>query len=268
VTERAAQFWVFVSGKGGVGKSILALHMARALAENDRRVLLLDADLGLANLHVLANVEPRGRLERVLVRADELESAVTPLEFGCDLLAADNGRNLCLLAGEEAALELAETLGRLHARYDYILVDTPRGISESALRFCRACDRTYLVTTDEPTSITNTYAWYKVATTDDPELPIWLITNRTQDPTLHRRFTGLCRRFLGRAPLCGGSIPEDPAVARAVAKQMPLFQLDPESPAWRATKNLTLEHQQIESEQLTDGPPPPERGGDLYARGG
>lgn len=236
---RRAEFWAFVSGKGGVGKSVLALNMAQALSAEGRRVLLLDADLGLANLHVLANVDPGGRLERVLARAESLSEAITPLSFGPHLLAAENGQSVCLLSGADAAEGLAETLGRLHAEYDFVLVDTPRGLTEASLRFCRACDRTLLVTTGEPTALTNSYAWFKVASLEAEPLPVWLIANSTDDPLLHARFISLCERFLGRAPLWAGQVPKDPLVARAVSRQKPLCEEAPQAPAWLAIRQLT-----------------------------
>jgi flagellar biosynthesis protein FlhG len=243
-----AEFWVFVSGKGGVGKSVLALNMARELSEEGKRVLLLDADLGLANLHVLANVDPRGRLERVLARAESLEEAITPLPFGPHLLAAENGQSLCLLSGSEAALGLADTLGRLHASYDFVLVDTPRGLSDAALRFCRACDRTLLVTSDEPTAITNTYAWFKLARLEKQTFPIWILANESEDPHLKQRFLDLCLKFLGVAPYWAGQVPHDPQVARSVSRQKPLWEEAPRTPAWVAIQKITRNLQRAHSE--------------------
>ena len=241
--SKRALFWAFVSGKGGVGKSMLALHMACVLHLEGRRVLLLDADLGLANLHVLANVDPKGRLERVLGRAESLEQAITTLPCGPHLLAADNGQSLCLLSGSDAAEELAATLGRLHATYDYVLVDTPRGISDAALRFCRACDRTLLVTTAEPTALTNTYAWYKFAMLEDRTLAVSVIANETDDPQLAQRFVALCERSLGVAPAWAGEVPRDPQVVHSVAHQKPLSEAAPLAPAWVAIKKLTRDLQ-------------------------
>jgi flagellar biosynthesis protein FlhG len=253
VSNKFAEFWVFVSGKGGVGKSVLALNMARVISEQGKRVLLLDADLGLANLHVLANVAPNGRLERVLAHAEQLEEAITPLPFGPDLLASENGTSLCMLAGSDATGELAETLGCLNALYDYILVDTPRGISDASLQFCRACDRTLLVTNDEPTAITNTYAWFKMASLESTLFPVWLVANSTSDTAIQDRFNSLCRRFLGRAPEWGGNVPHDPAVRQAVARQTPMCLQEQESPAWDAIKRLTKNIQHAAVTEVTDG---------------
>jgi flagellar biosynthesis protein FlhG len=257
LARRQAQFWVFVSGKGGVGKSVLLFHLGAALAQQKKRVLLLDADLGLANLHILANVEPRGRLERVLVRAEELSGAVTPLATGCDLLASENGQHLCLLPGHEATSALADTLGALMTAYDYILVDTPRGLSEAGLQFCRACDLSVLVTSDEPTAITNTYAWYKLATLAGAPLPVAIVANATSDASIESRFGALCRRFLGHAPAWGGILPPDPAVALAVARQETVFKRAPESPFWRAVPPLAARLQAITQQSVkTDDPVP------------
>jgi flagellar biosynthesis protein FlhG len=250
VSNKFAEFWVFVSGKGGVGKSVLALNIARVLTEQRKRVLLLDADLGLANLHVLANVAPNGRLERVLAHAEQLEDAITPLPFGPDLLASENGQSLCMLAGSDSTEELALTLGRLNTMYDYILVDTPRGISDASLQFCRACDRTLLVTNDEPTAITNSYAWFKLASLEPNLFPVWLVANGTSDPTLRDRFNALCTRFLGRAPEWAGHVPSDPAIRQSVAKQTPLCL---QSPAWGAIKKLTRNIQHTVPKGVTGG---------------
>jgi flagellar biosynthesis protein FlhG len=260
VAKKLAEFWVFVAGKGGVGKSVLMLHAGTALAQAGKRVLLLDADLGLANLHILANVEPRGRLERVLAKAERLEDAVTPLPFGPDLLAADNGQNLCLLHEEEATAALAETLGTLTANYDYILVDTPRGLSEAALQFCRACDLTVLVTTDEPTALTNSYAWYKIATLTEPSVPICVVANRNEDASLEHRFGALCSRFLGHRPWWGGQIPNDPVVGESVARQETLFNRAPEGAYWTAVLRLVRNLQQLTRQQIGAGHTIPNKG--------
>jgi flagellar biosynthesis protein FlhG len=245
MTSHDAEFWVFVAGKGGVGKSVLMFHVAAQLARQHHRVLLLDTDLGLANLHILANVEPRGRLEGVLAGGTDLHEAVTPLPIGCDLLAADNGQNLCLLPGNGAADALARTLGSLTREYDYILVDTPRGLTEAALQFCRACDLTVLVTTEEPTAVTNSYAWYKLATLTAERFPICLVANRSVEPGLKDHFTSLCHRFLGHAPAWAGSVPPDDEVGVAVLRQQAVFTHAPEAPFWRAVKELTLNLQDI-----------------------
>jgi len=260
VAKKLAEFWVFVAGKGGVGKSVLLMHAGAALALAGKRVLLLDADLGLANLHILANVEPRGRLERVLAGAERLEDAITPLPFGPDLLAADNGQNLCLLREDEATAALADTLGTLTAQYDYILVDTPRGLSEAALQFCRACDLTVLVTTDEPTALTNSYAWYKIATLIQPSFPICVVANRNQDASLEHRFGALCARFLGHRPAWGGYVPDDPAVGLSVARQETVFNQLPQAPYWIAVLRLVNHLQAFTKQQVSTAQSVPSKG--------
>jgi flagellar biosynthesis protein FlhG len=258
--KKMAEFWVFVAGKGGVGKSVLLLHAGMALAERGARVLLLDADLGLANLHILANAEPKGRLEQVLARAERLENAVTPLTFGPDLLASDNGQNLCLLNAVEATEALAETLGTLTANYDYILVDTPRGLNEAALQFCRVCDLTVLVTTDEPTAVTNSYAWYKTATQTEPTLPICVVANRSDDPSLESRFGSMCSRFLGRRPAWGGQLPEDPAVGRSVAHQQTVFESSPDAPYANAVRQVVGTLQSFTAQRVNTAGTEPRNG--------
>lgn len=255
MAKKLAQFWVFVAGKGGVGKSVLMLHAGVALSQAGKRVLLLDADLGLANLHILANVEPRGRLERVLARAEKLSEAITPLLCGPDLLAADSGQNICLLHGEEATSALAETLGTLTANYDHILVDTPRGLSEAALQFCRACDLTVLVTTGEPTALTNSYAWYKIATLTQAPFPICVVANQSRDASLEARFGSLCTRFLGHRPAWGGTVPDDPAVAESVARQETVFNRAPRAPYWTAVLSLVRNLQELTNQQVSVGNP-------------
>ena len=237
--------------------------MAADLARQNKRVLMLDTDLGLANLHIFANTEPHGRLESVLAGGTELDFAVTPLSTGCDLLAADNGQNLCLLPGNQAADALARTLGVLTTRYDYVLVDTPRGLNEAALQFCRACDLTVLVTTEEPTALTNSYSWYKVATLATHRFPICMVANESADSGLEGRFTSLCRRFLGHAPLWAGSVPFDPQVPIAVARQEAVFTRAPEAPYWLAVKQLTKKLQELVQQPLNAVPD--ERRDDAHA---
>lgn len=247
VSERA-KFWVLVSAKGGVGKSVTCVHMGYAAAQSGRRVLLLDTDIGLGNLHLLAGVQPKDRLERIMAGACGVDEAITPLARGLDLIAADSGHTLSLLADGEVNQELEEALGELATRYDLIIIDTPRGLSDTAIQFCHACHRTVLLTTSEPTAWANSYAWYKMLMLEHPDLPVWLVANRTSSPDALRAFRRLCTQQIGCAPYWGGVVPEDRLVARAVELQRPLFRLEPASPAWRATERL------VERLQATENP--------------
>ncbi len=224
---------VLASGKGGVGKTFLAVSLAHALAVRGRRVLLVDADLGLANIDVqLGYDEPIG-LGRAIALG--LDPAALIRDRGGNLstlTGAGTGRGLEGLAG--ADLEAAiERLTLLAAAFDEVLVDLPSGLERIGPAFIRGARRLLLVGSNEPTSLTDNYALLKLTRGAAPRP--FLVANAVADAgegqAAHAALARACRRFLDLDPGYLGAVRRDSRVPEAIRRQMPLCVRSPQAPA-------------------------------------
>lgn len=211
---------VLGSGKGGVGKSVTTVLLGAALAAEGQRVLLFDADQNLGNLHVLLGVRPNARREAVLHGEHAPADLVQKVGNRLYVLPADSAPDsLDTLAPIERA-RLDMKLTELYDRFDVVLVDAGAGI-ESVVQATRLrATRLTVVTTPEPTALTDAYALIKVMNVRNPTLPIDVLVNQTIDAAEgHDTFAKLaaaCERFLRRGVRYLGAIPEDTEVRRAV----------------------------------------------------
>src|ERR1041385_2437859 len=165
--RRRASVVAITSGKGGVGKSNIAVNLAIKLAAANKDVVLLDADLGLANADVLCNVDLKTNLAHVIARKHELAEVMVKAPGGFRLIGGASGlaRMADLTDGDRQ--RLLEALAELEQTTDAILLDTGAGISPNVLAFAKAADHVMVVTTPEPTAITDAYAVIKVMTRDN-----------------------------------------------------------------------------------------------------
>ena len=206
------------SGKGGVGKTWLSTTLAASFAKMGRRTLLVDGDLGLANVDVQLGIAPETDLAAVIAGWVELEDAVT----------------LAGLPPDEAS-RLAAGLTALSLQYDIVLVDLGAGIEDNVMRLARACDRCLVVATDEPTSMTDAYAFIKVLRGYAPSVQPWLAINMADTRVAGRRtYEALARAsqtFLGFRPPMAGIVLRDPKVREAIRQQKTLVSIDPQAQA-------------------------------------
>lgn len=238
-----ATVWAVTSGKGGVGKTTLSLNLGIALSRHNRQVLLIDADLGLANVDILLGISPEGTLE------DLIQGRATPFDVivegpeGLSILPAASG-----IAEAEAwqsgdRQHLAEELGRLERGFDLILIDTGAGISSKVTDFLLSSDRMLVVAIPEPTSIADAYAMVKVCWTQRQDLEIGLLVNRARSPReafeLHQKFNQIVDRFLGMSVFNAGYVLEDFSVEQATRNQLPVLLSQPDSAAARCITQLT-----------------------------
>jgi flagellar biosynthesis protein FlhG len=224
------------SGKGGVGKTWLAISLGQALARQGRRVLLFDGDLGLANVDVQLGLGPGRDIAAVLCGRCTLAEAVRAAgPAGFDVLA---GRSGCGQLGEvdPALLErLLGDLGALAQDYDVTLLDLPAGIDRAVRRLLLAASLRLVVTTDEPTALTDAYALIKVSRKDGAASACQLVVNLAESQEAGRRthdgLRRVCEHFLKLSPPLAGVLRRDPRVVDAIRHQTPLLLRHPTSTA-------------------------------------
>jgi len=233
--KRTARVIAITSGKGGVGKTNIAVNLATRLATMDRRVLLLDADLGLANADVIANVSPRANLAHVITGRRKLEEVVCKGPGGFSFVPGASGLAQMANLTELERGRMVQMLRRFEADHDLILIDTGAGIGRNVLSFVLAADEVLLVTTPEPTAATDAYALIKTVMKKRDDAVVNLLVNMARDKQeakrVFERINAVCRRFLGRTIRDAGHVAHDARVSHAVRVRRPFVLNEPDGPA-------------------------------------
>jgi len=229
-------------GKGGVGKTSVAVNLATALAARSRRVVLLDGDLGLANADVFLGLSPRYTLAHVLAGERTLDEILVEAPQGFKLIPAAAGAADLAQLGPAEHLGLIRAFSSLAARLDVLIVDTAAGLSHSVLQFSQAAQQVMVVLCDEPASITDAYALIKVLSRNHGVERFRILANQIRAPgggrELYQRFERVAARFLDVTLEYAGEIPDDDCLRRSVRGQRPVLDEYPSSPAARAFKKL------------------------------
>lgn len=238
---RLARAIAIASGKGGVGKTNLAVNLSIALAES-RRVCLFDADFGLANADVLCGLSPRSTLEEVLVAGKSLEEVMVAAPGGFRLLPGASGVASLANLNAEGRRRLLEELSRLERSADLLVIDTAAGIGANTMAFAAAAHLALVAVTPEPTSITDAYGAIKtlVAKVRAPRirLVVNMANDRDEGEEVFRRIDRVSRTFLDTPLELAGIVPYDPAVRMSVRKREPLLLAAPDAPSARAIRAL------------------------------
>jgi flagellar biosynthesis protein FlhG len=232
-------------GKGGVGKTSVSVNLATAMANAGRRVMLLDGDLGLANVDVFLGLSPRYTMAHVLSGERTLEEVILDSPYGFQVVPGASG--VAELANLSAAghLGLVQAFSSLSTRLDALIVDTSAGIAHSVVQFSQAAQHVLLVVCDEPASMTDAYALIKVLSRNHGIAKFRIVANMTRGPgegqELFRKLERVTARFLDVTLEFAGEIPEDPYLRRAIREQRPVVSAFPASPASRAFKKLATQ---------------------------
>lgn len=246
--RRRATVVAITSGKGGVGKSNIAVNLAIQLASAGKSVVLLDADLGLANADVLCNIDLPYNLSHVIARKRELSDVLVKAPGGFELIGGASGLARMADLSDHDRQRLISALAELEERADIILIDTGAGISPNVLSFTRAADDVLVVTTPEPTAITDAYAVVKVISREQSQRRISLLVNQVRSAAeagvVHDRISKVARQFLGVSVLDAGYVMADEQVPAAVRRRTPFVLSAPRSPASLCIAQLAIRLQQ------------------------
>lgn len=233
------------SGKGGVGKTNVTINLALALSLQNQNVMLLDADLGLANVDVILGLHPLYNLSHVISQERTLEEIILSGPNGLRIIPASSGvKRMAELSPEENA-GLVGAFSELNDSLDIMLIDSAAGISDSVVTFCRAAHEVVVVVCDEPASITDAYAMIKLLSQDYDVDHFHILANRvltTQEGRdLFSKLVKVSDRFLDVTLNFFGSIPEDPQLRKAVQAQRAVVESYPGSRSAEAFHRLATQ---------------------------
>jgi flagellar biosynthesis protein FlhG len=231
------------SGKGGVGKTNVVGGLAMSLAKMGQRVVLLDADFGLANLDILFGLLPKFTIEHVIHGERVIEEIITEGPDGVRLIPATSGIQELTKMDASAELRLIQGLQRVAVGTDWLLIDTGAGIHDSVIKLLMAAQEVVLVSTPEPTSLVDAYAMIKVVHIRDQAKPIWLLVNNAQNQEeaedAVEQIQAAAQRFLGKDVNSLGMVPADAHILQAVRQQQGVVGLYPACPASKAFQHIS-----------------------------
>lgn len=245
---KRARILAVTSGKGGVGKTFVSANLAAALAKRGLRVLVLDADLGLANIDVVLNLYPKVTLHDVFTGKSTLDEAILPAPGGFSVLLAGSGLVEYSRLTPEVRNDLLDIIDRLAPRFDCIVLDTGAGISDVVLFAVSLAEEVIVVVTPEPTSLTDAYATIKVLCSQQGRTQVHLIINQVgrmgEGKVVLQQLQQVLNRFVqtsgGQPPqlLMAGDVPLDASVREAVQKRQLLLEHHPGAPAAQAVAGI------------------------------
>ena len=249
--NRKTRIITVTSGKGGVGKTNVATNMAISYAQMGKKVIVIDADLGLANVNVMMNLIPQYNLYHVIRKQKKMSEIILDTEYGIKLVAGASGFSKIANMTEEERNSFISELYTL-SDADIIIIDTSAGVSKNVLGFVAAADEVIIVTTPEPTSITDAYGIIKIIATevDNLNINLKMIVNRVgsamEGKRVADRMTQIAAQFLNLKVEYLGFIYDDPLVQQSVLRQKPFVVADPRGKASVCLKHIVARIEKTE----------------------
>jgi flagellar biosynthesis protein FlhG len=241
--QKATKAIAITSGKGGVGKSNVSLNFSIMLSKRGFRVLLLDMDIGMGNIDILLGQSSHATMIDLFYERLSLYELIKNGPENISFIAGGTGLANIFTMDEEKVDFFLTQLQSVSEQYDYLIFDMGAGISKDRLRLLKAVHEIFIVTTPEPTAMTDAYAMMKYVHMQEKNIPFYVIVNRAQTDqegrdTL-RRLKSVAKQFLNKDIIPLGVLPEDRSVYKAVVRQTPFLLLDPASKISRAMYMLT-----------------------------
>lgn len=235
---------VVSSGKGGVGKSTLALNIALCLCLRGKKILLMDADLGLANIDIMLGLVPKYNIHHMIQGKKSLKDIIISGPGGLNIIPGGSGiAELADLGGNELKRIMVE-LGKLDGEFDYMIIDTGAGISSNVLSFLLSADDVIFITTPEPTSITDAYGMVKAVAKRSEGKTLYLVVNRVADNTegvlVAEKIKLVCERFLNLKIDILGHVVNEPMVGEGIRRQRAFIEIFPRSLAARNIDSIAF----------------------------
>ena len=246
--NKLAKVITITSGKGGVGKTSISINLAMQLAALGNRVIIIDADIGLANVEVMLGIKPKFDLGDLMYGEKSLADIMTPGPMGIQFISGGTGINeLNNLSYDQIAC-MTNRLYELDEMADYIIIDTGAGISEIGMQFIKSSSEVYVVVTPEPTSITDAYAVIKSLNTQRDNISegtsIKMISNRVaserEGEVLYEKLNGVVKKFLEIEYGYFGAVVQDNNVSKSILSQEAMSVAYPNSPAVKCLKRLAF----------------------------
>ena len=242
MNSHPVQVIAVTGGKGGVGKSNVSINLGVCLAEMGRRVVLLDADLGLANLDILLGISGKADLSHVLAGKCSLKDVLVDGPGGIKIVPASSGTQELVAMGPREHAGLIHAFSELQDQLDVLIIDTAAGISEMVMSFVTAAQESLFVVTNEPTSITDAYAMMKILNQKHGICRFNVVANMVRSPQegreIYAKLVKVTDRFLDVALQFVGCVPQDESLRKAVQRQMPVVKAYPRSKVALAFRTL------------------------------
>lgn len=255
--REGARFVAVTSGKGGVGKSTFALNFAIALAQNNYRTLVIDADFGLANIDLLSSITPKYDLTAVLHRHKRLRDIIMEGPAGIGIVSGGSGVTELIRMNEFQLERIMGELMQLDDVADVIVFDTGAGINNNILRLLRSSGDVLLVTTPEPTAVMDAYALLKTIAAAEHGCRIRIVVNKADSPqeaeVTMLNLEKAASVYLGMQVERLGAIPRDNAAIRAVKEQTPLLIAYPSCPASQGISSVARRFMELPQEREKAG---------------
>jgi flagellar biosynthesis protein FlhG len=249
-----ARILAVTSGKGGVGKTSTSVNLAIALAARGARVILMDADLGLANVEVLMGINSLYNIEHVIEGERKMRDILVNGPGGIQLVPGSSGLAKVADLTQQGRANLLNGLHELQQDADFIIIDTMAGIGRNVIAFALAADDVLLITTPEPSSIVDAYAMLKTIYANREDALIRLVINMAASPAqanaVAHKLTNVATQYLGRNLSYLGFLPRDPHASQAVMQSKPYTLLYPQAPVTKHIQDIAarLLHQQTTQE--------------------